>query len=96
MHDTIEVRQRESIPFRTIGTTAFKLYPRRAVLGLALFVGQAFLYNGITFNLGTLFSDLLRRLVVVRPGLHHRLRDRQPARAARCSGGCSTRSGACR
>ncbi len=56
VHDTIEVRQRESIPFRTIGKTAFKLYPRRAVLGLALFVGQAFIYNGITFNLGTLFT----------------------------------------
>jgi MFS family permease len=54
--DTIEVRQRESIPFRTIGKTAFKLYPRRAVLGIALFVGQAFIYNGITFNLGDLFS----------------------------------------
>jgi MFS family permease len=35
---------------------AFKLYPRRAVLGLALFIGQAFLYNGVTFNLGTLLS----------------------------------------
>ena len=35
---------------------AFTLYPRRAVLGLALFVGQAFLYNGVTFNLGTLLS----------------------------------------
>jgi MFS family permease len=54
--DTIEVRQRESIPFRTIGKTAFKLYPKRAVLGLALFIGQAFIYNGVTFNLGTLFS----------------------------------------
>ena len=30
--------------------------PRRAFLGLALFIGQAFLYNGITFNLGTLLS----------------------------------------
>jgi hypothetical protein len=28
----------------------------RAILGLALFVGQAFIYNGITFNLGTLMS----------------------------------------
>ncbi len=56
VHDTIKVRQRESIPFRTIGKTAFKLYPQRAVLGLALFVGQAFLYNGVTFNLGDLFS----------------------------------------
>ncbi|MGN6798027.1 MAG: MFS transporter [Gaiellaceae bacterium] len=54
--DTIEVRQREVIPFRTIGKTAFKLYPRRAVLGLALFIGQAFIYNGLTFNLGDLFS----------------------------------------
>src|SRR5581483_2581026 len=54
--DTIKVRQRERIPFRTIGKTAFKLYPRRAVLGVALFVGQAFIYNGITFNLGDLFS----------------------------------------
>jgi MFS family permease len=54
--DEIEVRQREVIPFRTIGKTAFKLYPRRAVLGLALFVGQAFIYNGLTFNLGDLFS----------------------------------------
>jgi MFS family permease len=54
--DTLEIRQRESIPFRTIGATAFKLYPKRAILGVALFVGQAFIYNGITFNLGTLYS----------------------------------------
>jgi MFS family permease len=54
--DEIEVRQREVIPLRTIGKTAFKLYPRRAILGLALFVGQAFIYNGLTFNLGNLFS----------------------------------------
>jgi MFS family permease len=53
---SIEVCQRETIPFREIARTAFERYPRRAVLGLALFVGQAFLYNGITFNLGTLYS----------------------------------------
>ncbi|SFK18989.1 MFS transporter [Amycolatopsis sacchari] len=53
---SIRIRQRHAIPFREIARTAFKTYPRRAVLGLALFVGQAFLYNGITFNLGTLFS----------------------------------------
>jgi MFS family permease len=53
---TITVRQRESIPFREIAKTAFQRYPRRAVLGLALFIGQAFLYNGVTFNLGTLYS----------------------------------------
>jgi MFS family permease len=53
---TIEVRQRETIPFREIAKVAFKLYPRRAILGFALFVGQAFIYNGVTFNLGTLFT----------------------------------------
>jgi hypothetical protein len=53
---TITVRQREKIPFREIAKTAFQRYPRRAILGLALFIGQAFLYNGVTFNLGTLYS----------------------------------------
>jgi MFS family permease len=53
---TIAVRQRETISFREIGRVAFKAYPKRAVLGLCLFVGQAFIYNGITFNLGTLFT----------------------------------------
>ncbi|HEX6951227.1 MAG TPA: MFS transporter [Gaiellaceae bacterium] len=52
----ITVRQREKIPFREIAKTAFKRYPRRAILGLALFIGQAFLYNGVTFNLGTLYT----------------------------------------
>jgi MFS family permease len=56
VEETIKVRQREAIPFRSIGNTAFKLYPKRAVLGVALFVGQAFLYNGVTFNLGDLYS----------------------------------------
>ena len=53
---TITVRQRKTISFREIGRVAFKAYPKRAVLGLCLFVGQAFIYNGITFNLGTLFT----------------------------------------
>ncbi len=54
--DTIEVRQRERIPFRTIARTAFKTYPKRSVLGLSLFLGQAFIYNAVTFDLGTLIS----------------------------------------
>ena len=54
--ESIKVEQRETIPFTEIARTGFVSYPRRAVLGLALFVGQAFLYNGITFNLGSLFS----------------------------------------
>jgi MFS family permease len=54
--DELKIRQRRSISFRELAKTAFTVYPRRAVLGLALFVGQAFLYNAFTFNLGTLFS----------------------------------------
>src|SRR6202011_4461174 len=52
----LKIRQRETISFIEIAKVAFLLYPRRAVLGLALFIGQAFLYNGVTFNLGTLLS----------------------------------------
>ncbi len=58
--DTIEVRQREVIPLSEIARTGFGKYPRRAILGLALFVGQAFIYNGITFDLGTLFSTFFK------------------------------------
>jgi MFS family permease len=54
--DTIIVRQRASIPFRDIAKAAWTLYPTRVCLGLGLFVGQAFLYNAVTFNLGTMLS----------------------------------------
>src|SRR3954447_12138615 len=52
----IAVRQRKSIPFREIARVAFEKYPRRAWLGLALFVGQAFIYNAITFDLGLILT----------------------------------------
>ncbi|MBB4710651.1 hypothetical protein [Streptomyces luteogriseus] len=38
------------------GGVALRRYPRRAVLGLALFVGQAFLYYAIVFDLGTILN----------------------------------------
>ena len=53
----ITVRQRAAIPFREIAKVAYERYPRRALLGLALFVGQAFLYNAVTFDLGTILSN---------------------------------------
>ena len=54
---SITVRQRKSISFRTIASTAFKRYPRRTALGFALFVGQAFIYNAVTFGLGTFLVE---------------------------------------
>ncbi|OLE35060.1 MAG: MFS transporter [Actinobacteria bacterium 13_1_20CM_3_68_9] len=55
--DSIAVRQRKSIPFREIAGVAARHYPKRAVLGLALFIGQAFMYNAVTFDLGTILSN---------------------------------------
>ncbi|MEV3905721.1 MFS transporter [Mycobacterium sp. NPDC050551] len=53
---SLRIRQRKTISFAEIARVAFTRYPRRAVLCLALFVGQAFLYNAFTFNLGTLLN----------------------------------------
>ncbi len=47
---SITIHQRKSIGFIPIARTMFGTYPRRTILGLSLFVGQAFLYNAITFG----------------------------------------------
>jgi MFS family permease len=47
---SITVRQRKTIGFVTIARTMVTLYPRRTILGFSLFIGQAFLYNAITFG----------------------------------------------
>lgn len=52
----IEIRQRHSISFREIAAVMIRHYPRRSALGLALFIGQAFLYNAITFNYALILS----------------------------------------
>jgi MFS family permease len=53
---TIKVRQRRAIGFGTIAKTVFTLYPKRTVVGLALFVGQAFLYNSVFFGFALILS----------------------------------------
>ncbi|MGW1670462.1 MFS transporter [Streptomyces sp. NPDC002324] len=50
------VHQRESIGFGTIARTVFSRYRRRAILGFSLFIGQAFLYNAITFGFGAILT----------------------------------------
>ena len=52
--DELAVQARDSTPYRELVMIAFKRYPRRAILGLSLFIGQAFLYNAVTFDLGTI------------------------------------------
>ncbi|MEV6736799.1 MFS transporter [Streptomyces sp. NPDC051104] len=53
---TITIHQRESIGFATIARTVFHDYRRRSVLGFSLFIGQAFLYNAITFGFGAILT----------------------------------------
>jgi MFS family permease len=56
----ITVREQESVGFITIAKTVFGAYPRRTVVGLSLFIGQAFLYNAVFFTyalvLGTFYG----------------------------------------
>ncbi|GAB3213233.1 MFS transporter [Marinactinospora thermotolerans] len=47
---TLTLEQRTTTTFREVGTTLVRTYPRRTLLGLALFAGQAFLYNAVFFT----------------------------------------------
>ncbi len=54
--EPLQVRQRRTLPLPLIVRSVVSMYPRRSILGLALFVGQAFLYNSILFGFGNLLS----------------------------------------
>jgi MFS family permease len=54
--DEMTIRQRRTIPLTLIIRSVATLYPRRTALGLSLFIGQAFLYNAVSFGLGTLME----------------------------------------
>ncbi|WP_405993011.1 MFS transporter [Streptomyces sp. NBC_00986] len=52
----ITIHQRKSVSFGEIARTIFHDYPKRATLGFSLFIGQAFLYNAITFGFGAILT----------------------------------------
>jgi MFS family permease len=54
--ETITIKQRKSIGLWEISKAIVATYPKRTVLGLGLFIGQAFLYNAILFGYATLLS----------------------------------------
>ena len=54
--ESMTVRQRKSIGFSLIARSVFTLYPRRSILCVALFMGQAFLYNAYFFTYGTVLT----------------------------------------
>ncbi|MGW0580065.1 MFS transporter [Streptomyces sp. NPDC002920] len=52
----LTIHQRDSVSFGEIARTLFSDYRRRSVLGFSLFIGQAFLYNAITFGFGAILT----------------------------------------
>ncbi len=56
---SIEIHQRRSTGFGEIVRVALTKYPKRFVLGLSLFIGQAFLYNAVFFTYALVLTKLL-------------------------------------
>ncbi len=65
---SITIRQRKTIGFVTIAKTMVTLYPKRTVLGFSLFIGQAFLYNAITFGYAQILATFFH--VTTNPGYY--------------------------
>ncbi|OMH30696.1 MFS transporter [Tersicoccus sp. Bi-70] len=59
VQQSLTIQQRKSTGFGTIIKVAFGQYPKRSVLGLSLFVGQAFLYNAVFFTYALVLTKLL-------------------------------------
>jgi len=53
----IRLRMRDHTPLREVAHTLFSLYRRRALVGLALMVAQAFFYNAIFFTFALVLTD---------------------------------------
>ena len=56
----ITIHQRRSVSFVEIARTLFADYRKRSVLGFSLFIGQAFLYNAITFGFGAILTTFFK------------------------------------
>ncbi|WP_083974104.1 MFS transporter [Kitasatospora mediocidica] len=57
---TVVIHPRRSIGFGEVASTVLRTYPRRTVLGLSLFVGQAFLYNAVTFGYAVILTTFFQ------------------------------------
>jgi MFS family permease len=55
-HGRIRITPREYTPLTDVAITLLRRYPRRTTVSLALFVGQAFLYNSIFFTYSLVLS----------------------------------------
>jgi MFS family permease len=57
--EELEIAQRRSTGFGEIVRVGIHQYPKRFVLGLSLFIGQAFLYNAVFFTYALVLTKLL-------------------------------------
>jgi MFS family permease len=55
---TIRVKQRGPMGIGEIAGVVFRMYPKRTFVGLALFTGQAFLYNAIFFTYAMVLTEI--------------------------------------
>src|SRR4051794_9170528 len=58
--DYLTVKQRKTIGFGEIAKTAWQRYPKRFVLGLSMFIGQAFLYNAVFFTFALVLTKIMK------------------------------------
>src|SRR3954471_4099844 len=54
----IRVKQRGPMGIGEIANVVFRMYPKRTFVGLALFTGQAFLYNAIFFPFAVVLTEV--------------------------------------
>ena len=57
---TITIRPQGTVSFMEIVKTMLQRYPRRSLLGFSLMVGQAFLYNAITFTYALILTTFFK------------------------------------
>src|SRR4051794_19433483 len=55
---TLRVKQRGPMGIGEIAGVVFRMYPKRAFVGLSLFTGQAFLYNAIFFTYSLVLTKI--------------------------------------
>ncbi|HVB04670.1 MAG TPA: MFS transporter [Acidimicrobiales bacterium] len=58
--EEMTLKPREDVGVLEVGKTLFLRYPRRSVLGVSLFVGQAFLYNAVFFTYALVLTTFFK------------------------------------
>ena len=88
----IEIRPQPPVNFLHLAKVLFAQYTSRSILSATLMITQSFLYNAIFFTYTLVLTKVYDIPATWAPGVPHRLRGRQPGRAADAGHGCSTRS----